>query len=96
MVAATKIPYMLHKDIAQQFQIPANLVGRLAKEAEKKPEKLQLRIANENLVELKRDAIEDVASKILASNSSITRIQHVQAAVQFEYGLEVTRSLTRH
>ena len=41
ILAAAKEPHKLHKDIAQQFHIPANLVGRLLKEADQKPEKLQ-------------------------------------------------------
>ena len=41
VIAATKQPYLLHKDIAQQFKIPAILVSRLVKESQEKPEKLQ-------------------------------------------------------
>ena len=70
-------------------------MSRLIKEAEQKPGKLQQLHANEILLERKRDAIEDAASKILASDKPITRIQHVQAAVLVEHGLEVNRKLAR-
>ena len=41
IVAATKQPYCHHKDVAQRFRIPAQLVSGLVEEAKNKPEKLQ-------------------------------------------------------
>ena len=41
VLAATKEPYRLHKDIAKEFRIPAILVSRLLKESQLKPEKLE-------------------------------------------------------
>ena len=43
IVAATKQPFRLHKDIAQEFMITARLVGVISSEAEKKPKKLDLK-----------------------------------------------------
>ena len=40
LVAATKQPFRLHRDVAQQFRVTTNLVSCLVVEAEKKPEKL--------------------------------------------------------
>ena len=39
-MAATKEPHRLYKDIAKQFKISAILVGKLVKESQVKPEKL--------------------------------------------------------
>ena len=74
VLAATREPYRLHKDIARQFQIPASLVGRLVKEAELKPEKLQQHQANEILLARKKQVIEDATTTMLASNRPIVRL----------------------
>ena len=42
IVAASKIPHRLHKDIAQEFKIPIYLVGRLVKESIEDPRKLDV------------------------------------------------------
>ena len=47
IVSATKEPYRLHKDIAQQFRVSALLVSGLAREAEKNPQKQKHRRDNE-------------------------------------------------
>ena len=39
--------------------------------------------------------VEDVATVMLATTRPILRIEQVQSRVQEQYGLEVTRSLTR-
>ena len=41
IVAATREPFRLHKDVAQQFRVTAHLVSALALEAQRKPERLQ-------------------------------------------------------
>ena len=41
IVTAAKVPHRLHKDIAQEFKIPALLVGKLVKESNQEPEKLE-------------------------------------------------------
>ena len=85
----------MNKDIAQQFHIPVNLVGRLLKETNQMPEKLQLCLADEILVARKKQVVEDVATVMLVTTSPIVRIEQVQSRVSEQFGLEVTRSLTR-
>ena len=40
IVAAAKEPYMHHKDICQQFRVPARLVSGLIQDSIKNPKKL--------------------------------------------------------
>ena len=75
IVAATKEPFRLHKDVAEQFRIPAQLVSGLAREAEKKPEKLQQKRNREHIEEQKRAAIEESVSLMLKANKPIVRAQ---------------------
>ena len=42
IVAASKIPHRLHKDIVQEFKIPIYLVSRLVKESIEDPRKLDV------------------------------------------------------
>ena len=51
IVAATKEPFRLQKDVAQTFRVSAQLVSVLAREAIKKPEKLEARREREQLHE---------------------------------------------
>ena len=81
IVAATKAPLRLHKDIAQQYRVPANLVGRLAKEARLQPEKIEKLQTEELLSVRKRQVIEDAVTGMLAVNKPIARIQQVQVVV---------------
>ena len=78
ILAAAKEPHKLQKDVAQQFHIPANLVGRLLKEAETKPEKLEQCQADEVLVARKKQGVEDVATVMLATTRPIMGIEQVQ------------------
>jgi len=81
------VPLSLHKDIAQQYRVPANLVGRLVKEARLQPEKIEKLQREELLSVRKRQVIEDAVTGMLAVNKPIARIQQVQAAVTEQNGL---------
>ena len=43
----------------------------------------------------KKQEVEDVATVMLATTRPIVRIEQVQSSVSEQFGLEVTRSLTR-
>ena len=62
IVAASKEPHRLHKDIAQQFQIPTTLVGRLVKESSEAPTKLEIYRCKLQLNDCKKEVIEDIAT----------------------------------
>ena len=72
IVAATKEPYRLHKDIAQQFHVSAILVGRLAKEAARKPGMVETWRNEDQYEERKKLAIEEAATDMLAANVPIS------------------------
>ena len=62
IVDAAKEPFRYHKDIAQKFRVPAQLVSTLVRESQKKPENLEARRDREHLDERKRQAIEEVVT----------------------------------
>ena len=74
IVAAAKVPNKLHKDIAQEFKIPAILVGKLVKESTVNPEKLDGYRTRLKLKEEKKQAIEDVTTNLLTLNHCIVRV----------------------
>ena len=90
IIAAAKVPHRLHKDIAQEFKIPAILVGKLVKESMKEPEKLEAYRTRLQQAEGKKQAIEEAATELLASNKPIVRIKQVQEAVEQRTGDLVT------
>ena len=75
LLAAAREPYRLHKDIATQFKVSANLVGQLVKESRVKPEKIHRIQAEEILVARKKQVIEDAATALLAANKQFVCIQ---------------------
>ena len=82
IVAASKVPIRLHKDIAQEFKIPKILVGQLVKESTVNPEKLDAYRTRLKLKKQKKEAIEEAATKLLTLNLPIVRVQQVQEAVE--------------
>ena len=78
LVAATKQPFRLHRDVAQQFRVSTNLVSCLVLEAERKPEKLSKKRDLERKAEEKRRAVEDVVSSMLIANTPIYSAQQVK------------------
>ena len=75
ILAATKQPMKLHKDIAQEHQIPANLVSRLARQAEQQDDMLEKHKRRKLADERNREAIEEITTDMLARNAPIMRIQ---------------------
>ena len=68
IIAATNVPYRLHKDIAQQYRVTSQLVGVLARLEKKEPKKFEiLRLREAKQIE-KKEAIEATAARMLASN----------------------------
>ena len=70
-MATTKEPFQRHQDVAKRFRISESLVNRLGQEQVKKPEKLEAWYRRTEALEEKREAIEDVATEILAANKAI-------------------------
>ena len=60
----------------------SNLVSRLVQEAIKKPEKLEAHRKRIRTDEEQRDAVEDVATRMLAANKPITSAKYVHDEVQ--------------
>ena len=80
IIAATKRPWWLMKDVAQQFNIKPSLVGKLCAEAERKPEVMARRRARRQLDADKRAAIEAVTLTTLRAGVPIVRAQQIQLA----------------
>ena len=81
IVIATRQPFCLLKDVALRFRLPVSLVGRLVREAEKKPETQMALRERTKLTNQKKVAIESSVNRLLKSNKPIVRIQQVQEAV---------------
>ena len=64
------------------------LVSKLVKEAELAPEKRAERRLRKQLLEDKKDAVEEVTTNFLNANVPIVRAQQVQLAVEEQMGLE--------
>ena len=75
IVAASKMSHRLHKDIAKDFKVPAILVGKLVKESLDEPRRLEAYRAKLQLDQEKKQAIEDVTTRMLAANKPIIRLQ---------------------
>ena len=58
-------------------RLPAILVGKLVKESTKEPEKLEAYRTRLKQAEDKKQAIEEAATELLASNKPIVRIKQV-------------------
>ena len=65
----------LHKDIAQEHQIPANLVSRLARQAEQQDDMLGKHKRRKLADERNREAIEEITTNMLTWNTPIMRMQ---------------------
>ena len=63
IVAASREPFCSLKDVAQRYRLTPNLVGRLVKESETKPEAINELREREQLKRQKRDAIEVAVAK---------------------------------
>ena len=83
----------LYKDIAQQYKIPAILVGRLAKEAENDPQMVEAHKSRKLLDHRKKEIIQMTATSMLQNNKSIVRLGQIQTAVQEQSDLEVSKRL---
>ena len=90
IVAAAKVPHRLHKDIANEFKVPAILVGQLVKESAEQPTKLDSFRAKLELNEQKKQVIESVTTDLLALNTPLVRVQQVQRAVEESAGIDVS------
>ena len=95
IIAMSKQPGWLQKDIAQKFRVPRRLVGQLVREAAAESEKMAARRLRKQLQGEKKDAIEDITADILKSGQPIMRAQQVQLAVVDQRGLEVSTKLVR-
>ena len=82
IVEATKVPFRLYKDIAKQFKVSIIQVNNLVKESKQQPEKLEAKRQRAKLDEERREAIEDVVTKMLSINRPIVAAKQVQEAVQ--------------
>ena len=89
IVTAAKVPNKLHKDIAQEFKVPAILVSKLVKESREIPSKHEAYRTKLQLNERKRQVIEETTTEMLADNKAIVRLQQVQKAVEEKAGFEV-------
>ena len=73
----------------------ANLVGRLVREAEQQPEKVEARSFRKSLHTEMVEVIETETKSILGRNLPIVRAQQVQLAIEEKNGLEVSLPLIR-
>ena len=96
IVEATAVPFALHKDVAQRFRVAPILVSRLVLESKRKPEKLEAQRQKERTESRQKDAIEEVATKMLASNRPITSAKLVRDAVQSSMDIKVADDQVRH
>ena len=83
----------LHKDIAQQFKISSQLVGRLVKEFARHPDFVESQRNKEMLDFRKKDAIEIATKSMLQINRPIVSLGQVQSAVEDQAGLEVPKKM---
>ena len=75
-IVATSIkPGWLKKDIAKKFRVSDMLISRICREAEKEPERTTKRREQKQLMEDKKEAIEDVTESLLQANVPIVRAQ---------------------
>lgn len=95
IIAATRLPYNFHKDVAKQFRIPAKLVGDLVRESEKHPGRLEARWQRRRLREEKKDAVEEVAVSLLKTNIPIQSSHQIKLAVEENYGHVVNLNIIR-
>ena len=89
-------PFVLLKDVAQQFRVQSNLVGRLIKEAEEQPEKLRKARHNEQLQMDKKEAIEDAVISLLKVKTPIYRVEQVKQSVKQMTQLNVSELFVRN
>ena len=67
-----KEPFKQHRDVAIEFRVSVQLVGRLARDISKSPSKIDQLHEREKVDQDKREAIESAATEMLASNNPIT------------------------
>ena len=67
IVAATKVPFRLQKDVAHDFNITKSLVSTLVCESEKQPAKLRTKRRKDGLKLIKQEVVEEVTSSIVAN-----------------------------
>ena len=65
IIATSKKPGWLMKDIARKYRIASQLVGKLCREAVRKPEDRERRLERKQLNEDKRQAIGEVTQTVL-------------------------------
>ena len=95
IIAATRLPYNFHKDVAKQYRISAKLVGDLVRESEKHPERLEARWQRRRLREEKKDAVEDVAVSLLNRNIPIQSTHQIKLVVEEDHGHVVNLNIIR-
>ena len=74
IISAVQQPYRNYDDVAKQYKVTAQLVGRLVRTAKKQPEKISALQQREEDLQVKKDAIEDAATQMLAINRPITSL----------------------
>ena len=62
IIYAAQQPYRHYEDVAKQYKVTAQLVGRLVRTARKRPEKISSLQQREEDLQVKKDAIEDAAT----------------------------------
>ena len=73
IIADSKRPGWLKKDIAQKYRVTPDLVSKLCMEAAKQPEKITARRQLKQVLAEKKDAIADVTTSILKAGKPIVR-----------------------
>lgn len=73
IIADSKRPGWLKKDIAQKYRVTPDLVSKLCKEAAEQPEKITARRQLKQVLAEKKDAIADVTTTILKAGKPIVR-----------------------
>ena len=71
----------MHADIAQQYRVSSQLVSQLVRESVRQPAKLEAKRQRSKLEDDRYDAIEDVATELLAANTPITSARQVREAI---------------
>ena len=69
--------------------MPAVLIGQLVKESVEEPEKIEGVRAKLQLIQQKKQAIEDTTTNMLAKNIAIVGVQQIQKAVEDDAGFDV-------
>ena len=95
IIKAAKEPYRLHKDIAQKFRVSSQLVGGLVRDSVKCPEKLAALHQRVKDDVVKKDAIEEAATRMLSINKPIVSCELVQTEAQQKCGHRLDKRFVR-